>query len=82
VPDSRPAFALIRGSADPSTRRMKPIIATYECRCGKRCSAAVDHVLAMLSICPACQAARYAAGIKAQKTTPQAAMQNTGDHGK
>lgn len=44
----------------------------YECvRCPAKHTAPRDSALAMLAICEACQAKRYAAGMKAQRT-PQA----------
>lgn len=39
--------------------------ATCDCRCGKKCTAALTDALAMLSLCKPCFDARYAAGLKA-----------------
>jgi len=56
---------------------MKPTVTSYSCSCGKACRAPIDHVLALLAICEDCQAKRYAAGLKAQRTTPPVAVKAT-----
>ncbi len=48
------------------------------CVCGQPTSAPAASALQLLKICDGCQAPRYAAGMKAQRTTPPQAAINTG----